>query len=221
MANIISDLHRLSRISLQNINQEAIDLTALANDIVETLSSTREAAPDVKVHENLRAYGDRGLIRVFLENLFSNAYKYAGGHDGAQIEFGSRNDAQQGGFSYAITASVSTCGMQPSCLNLSNDCTAKPNLPAPVLDWRSSIVSRGNTAGKYGPSRKSVPAPYSISPFRMMPGTRRRTSSEISDQAFGNVTPRCPWYFPLRSRYDTSQVSSDSKKIICATPSLA
>ena len=98
MANIISDLHRLSRISLQNINQEAIDLTALANDIVETLTSTREAAPDVRVHENLRAYGDRGLIRVFLENLFSNAYKYTGGRDGAQIEFGSRNDAQQGVF---------------------------------------------------------------------------------------------------------------------------
>src|SRR5687768_5687331 len=37
----------------------------------------------------------------------------------------------------------------------------------------------------------------------------------------GSVTPFCPWYFPPRSRYEVSHTSSDSRKIICATPSLA
>jgi hypothetical protein len=30
-------------------------------------------------------------------------------------------------------------------------------------------------------------------------------------QAFGNVTPCCPWYLPLRSLYEVSQTSSLSK----------
>ena len=41
------------------------------------------------------------------------------------------------------------------------------------------------------------------------------------DYIFGNVTPCCPWYFPPRSLYEVSQTSSASKKITCATPSLA
>ena len=40
-------------------------------------------------------------------------------------------------------------------------------------------------------------------------------------QILGSVTPCCPWYLPPRSLYDVSQTSSDSKKSICATPSLA
>jgi len=42
-------------------------------------------------------------------------------------------------------------------------------------------------------------------------------------QILGSVTPTCPWYLPPRSRYDVSQTSSasHSRKITCATPSLA
>src|ERR1051325_8025798 len=37
----------------------------------------------------------------------------------------------------------------------------------------------------------------------------------------GSVTPRWPWYLPPRSLYEVSQISSDSKKMTCATPSFA
>ncbi len=40
-------------------------------------------------------------------------------------------------------------------------------------------------------------------------------------QAFGRVTPCCPWYLPPRSLYEVPHTSSDSKNSICATPSLA
>src|SRR4051812_40030062 len=43
----------------------------------------------------------------------------------------------------------------------------------------------------------------------------------MGPQILGSVTPFWPWYLPPRSRYDVSQTSSDSKKITCATPSLA
>jgi signal transduction histidine kinase len=95
MANIISDLHRLSRISLQHINGEIVDLSGLANDVVETLVSTGGAMPEVTIQENLRAHGDRGLIRVVLENLFSNAWKYTGGNDAARIELGCQKQGEQ------------------------------------------------------------------------------------------------------------------------------
>ena len=46
-------------------------------------------------------------------------------------------------------------------------------------------------------------------------------AATMEPQIFGSVTPFCPWYFPPRSLYEVSQTSSDSKKITCATPSLA
>ena len=36
-----------------------------------------------------------------------------------------------------------------------------------------------------------------------------------------NVTPVCFWYFPPLSLYEVSQIVSDSKNNICATPSFA
>ncbi|MDH3713163.1 MAG: response regulator [Gammaproteobacteria bacterium] len=95
MANIISDLHKLSRISLQHIHGETVDLSSLAKDVVEALVATGTATPEVTIHENLRTHGDRGLIRVALENLFSNARKYTSGNDTARIELGCQKQAGQ------------------------------------------------------------------------------------------------------------------------------
>ena len=61
--------------------------------------------------------------------------------------------------------------------------------------------------------------------FAPMAMTRRRAAAlrrrDNRRQIFGSVTPCCPWYLPPRSLYEVSQTSSDSKKITCATPSLA
>ena len=58
--------------------------------------------------------------------------------------------------------------------------------------------------------------------FTLCRGTRTALPRESRcDYIFGSVTPCCPWYLPPRSLYDVSQTSSDSKKITCATPSLA
>ena len=52
-------------------------------------------------------------------------------------------------------------------------------------------------------------------------GAARITTGDVVWQAFGSVTPVCPWYLPPRSLYDVSHSSSDSRNSICATPSLA
>ena len=42
-----------------------------------------------------------------------------------------------------------------------------------------------------------------------------------ADQILGSVTPRCFWYLPFLSAYDTSHGSSPWKNSTCAMPSLA
>ena len=79
-----------------------------------------------------------------------------------------------------------------------------------ALDRRRQSVSR--EAGTCGRQR-SREWPTAGSACRSLSPERR--------QAFGSVTPFCPWYLPPRSLYEVSQTSSDSKNSICATPSLA
>jgi len=50
---------------------------------------------------------------------------------------------------------------------------------------------------------------------------RHPRTTAVRVQILGSVTPCWPWYLPPRSLYDVSHTSSDSKKITCATPSLA
>jgi signal transduction histidine kinase len=70
-----------------------VDLSRMANEIVR---SSRESAPErnvsVVVADGMVAEGDSALLRIALENLFSNAWKFTSRIANARIEFGSRID---------------------------------------------------------------------------------------------------------------------------------
>lgn len=89
MTDIINDLLRLSRISRQELTRSNVDLTAIAR---ETIAGLRRRAPERRaettVQENLRVFADSGLVRVALENLIGNAWKYTAGRDPAIVEVG-------------------------------------------------------------------------------------------------------------------------------------
>ncbi len=91
MGHLIDDLLKLSRVSRLTLNQEAIDLSAIAEDIVKDL---RESDParvvDIKITSRLTAVGDKNLIRIALENLLNNAWKYSAKKAQPRIEFGMR-----------------------------------------------------------------------------------------------------------------------------------
>jgi signal transduction histidine kinase/CheY-like chemotaxis protein len=93
MQTLISDLLALSKIVLAPMNRAPIDLSVVANEIVTQL---RESAPDRKVEAvigtDLLADGDAGLLRIVLENLLSNAWKYSSKASRARIEVGSTMD---------------------------------------------------------------------------------------------------------------------------------
>lgn len=65
-----------------------VDLSSLAREILEDLlmrDQTRIAS--FEVQEGLRARGDRRLLRMALENLLGNAWKFTGRRAAARIEF--------------------------------------------------------------------------------------------------------------------------------------
>ncbi len=89
MAHLIDDLLNLSRITRAELRREAVDLSALARAVAAELQRQepdRRAA--LVVADGVVANGDPHLLRVVLENLLGNAWKFAGKRADARIEFG-------------------------------------------------------------------------------------------------------------------------------------
>jgi PAS domain S-box-containing protein len=89
MGTLIDDMLTLSRVTRAELSFKDVDLSALVREI-----GARQAAaePGRAVHfevaEGLVARADAGLLRIALENLLENAWKYTSAHATARIEFG-------------------------------------------------------------------------------------------------------------------------------------
>lgn len=79
MGILIDDLLNLARVTRAPLHRRAVDLSALATEIV---SGLREQDPsrevDVDIAPQLQAWGDGPLLRVVLVNLLDNAWKFTG-----------------------------------------------------------------------------------------------------------------------------------------------
>ncbi len=89
MNQLIEDLLRLSRIGRMELRKEPVDLSAVAADILKELAGNGSSrAVRLKIAPNLTAHGDRRLLRIALENILSNAWKFTSKRPDAAIEFG-------------------------------------------------------------------------------------------------------------------------------------
>ena len=90
MGQLIDDLLRLSRVTRAEMRRETVDLSDLAQ---ETVRALRQGEPERQVEcvvqDGVTANGDPDLLRIVLENLLGNAWKFTGKGPGAKIEFGS------------------------------------------------------------------------------------------------------------------------------------
>jgi signal transduction histidine kinase len=89
MGLLIDDLLNLSRLSRLEMQPEKVDLSELARQIAGEL---KDEQPDRMVEfviaDGLVDHGDERLLRVMLQNLIGNAWKYSARQAKASIEFG-------------------------------------------------------------------------------------------------------------------------------------
>jgi len=89
MSRLINTLLKFSRITHIEIRHDKVYLSSLAQEVVMGLKvSAPERRVTFRIGEGIVADGDAGLLRVVLDNLLSNAWKYSGTHDDGIIEFG-------------------------------------------------------------------------------------------------------------------------------------
>ncbi|HQQ74214.1 MAG TPA: ATP-binding protein [Pseudomonadales bacterium] len=89
MGNLIDSLLHLSRVSRQDMITTSVDMIPMAHEIVDGLrSSDPSRHVEFICPETLIAHGDRDLLRIVLENLLGNAWKYTSKTEVPRVEFG-------------------------------------------------------------------------------------------------------------------------------------
>jgi light-regulated signal transduction histidine kinase (bacteriophytochrome) len=93
MGELIDGLLKLSRLTRSEIHQEKVDLSTLAIEIANRLQETQpKRRAKFVIGNGLTAKGDPQLLRVLLENLLGNAWKFTMKIPQAEIEFGRINN---------------------------------------------------------------------------------------------------------------------------------
>ncbi|HEX4241643.1 MAG TPA: response regulator [Steroidobacteraceae bacterium] len=86
MGALIDDMLLLARISRTQVNREAVDLSAMAHAVIDELAQHSERKVAVDIQPGLILQADRGLMRVLLDNLLGNAWKFTARAPAARIE---------------------------------------------------------------------------------------------------------------------------------------
>jgi PAS domain S-box-containing protein len=89
MERLVDDMLKLSRVSRAEMRFTTVDVSALVHTIVaERQSSQPEREVEFLIAPGLFAKADPNLMRIALDNLLDNAWKFTGKHPTARIEFG-------------------------------------------------------------------------------------------------------------------------------------
>jgi light-regulated signal transduction histidine kinase (bacteriophytochrome) len=94
MGQLIEDLLSLAQVSRAPLSNKTVDLSALARSIMdEWQSRDPERKAVVSIEKGLKAHGDARLVRVVMENLLGNAWKFSSHEGVAEITVGHTQDA--------------------------------------------------------------------------------------------------------------------------------
>jgi light-regulated signal transduction histidine kinase (bacteriophytochrome) len=89
MAQLIEDILMLSRVTRHEIHKKDIDISSIAKEVIKDLKSSEpKRKVDFTVNPKLKTKADDRLMKIVLENLIGNAWKFTQTRPGAKIEVG-------------------------------------------------------------------------------------------------------------------------------------
>jgi len=94
MGSLIEDLLNLSRVTRSELHTEPASLSDMAAEVITRLREDHPARQvEVRLQPGLQVHGDARLLRLALQNLLENAWKFTARPDGtpARIEFGAQD----------------------------------------------------------------------------------------------------------------------------------
>ncbi|MFZ4774326.1 MAG: PAS domain S-box protein [Terrimicrobiaceae bacterium] len=101
MAQLIEDILQLSRITRSRIQRLPVDLSAQAALVVDDLKKMEPArSVKIDIEPSCLVFADGNLMRIVLENLLGNAWKFTGNQPNAKIQFG--KEIQNGNTVYFV-----------------------------------------------------------------------------------------------------------------------
>jgi PAS domain S-box-containing protein len=93
MRELIDSLLGLSRVTRSEFTVQRVDLSALAEAVISDLRRVEPGRDvDIVIAAGVTATGDARLLRIVLDNLLSNAWKFTSRRERARVEFGVRHD---------------------------------------------------------------------------------------------------------------------------------
>ncbi|MGD8923206.1 MAG: ATP-binding protein, partial [Candidatus Zixiibacteriota bacterium] len=94
MAQLIEDLLSLSRVSRADLIFDQVDLSNMVRELVDTLRNSEDGRTvKVTIVDNAVQRCDTNLMRIALDNLIRNAWKFTRHTAQAKIEFGFRDES--------------------------------------------------------------------------------------------------------------------------------
>ena len=89
MGHLIDDILGLSRATRAEMHRQNIDFSAMASEVLAELQNSQpERKAEIVIQPNLIANADNHLLRITLDNLLENAWKFTSKREIAKIEVG-------------------------------------------------------------------------------------------------------------------------------------
>jgi len=94
MATLIDDLLKLARVTRAEMRTERIDLSGRAREVVAEIerTTTDDRHVEFVIAPGLEAHGDSRLLRVVLDNLLRNGWKYTAKRPQPRVEFTAQDE---------------------------------------------------------------------------------------------------------------------------------